>query len=104
MTQHGSFPGRPRGRRAREANDVPEWQGDDATPQDQREVPDRGVRPAGLVEESIPLSGIVFEGRLPSNERWGTSQSGVPPDLTSSGVLPNESASLCAITFASRRS
>ena len=40
MTQHGSFPGRPRGRRARQDNDVPEWQGYDATPQDQREFPD----------------------------------------------------------------
>ena len=46
MTQHGSFPGRPRGRRAREANDVREWQGYDATPQDQREFPDLApIRP-----------------------------------------------------------
>ena len=40
MTQHGSFPGRPRGRRARPDNDVPEWAGYDAVPQDQREFPD----------------------------------------------------------------
>ena len=33
MTQHGSFPGRPRGRRARHEADVPEGQGYDATPQ-----------------------------------------------------------------------
>ena len=46
MTQHGSFPGRPRGRRARQDNDVPEWQGYDATPQDQREFPDLApIRP-----------------------------------------------------------
>ena len=46
MTQHGSFPGRPRGRRARQDNDVSEWQGHDATPQDQREFPDLApVRP-----------------------------------------------------------
>ena len=46
MTQHGSFPGRPRGRRARQDNDVPEWQGFDATPQDQREFPDLApIRP-----------------------------------------------------------
>jgi hypothetical protein len=40
VTQHGSFPGRPRGRRARPDNDVPEWAGYDAVPQDQREFPD----------------------------------------------------------------
>ena len=46
MTQHGSFPGRPRGRRARQESDVPEWQGYDATPQDQREFPDLApIRP-----------------------------------------------------------
>jgi hypothetical protein len=47
VTQHGSFPGRPRGRRARQDSDVPEeWQGNDAAPQDQREFPDLApVRP-----------------------------------------------------------
>ena len=40
MSQHGPFPGRPRGRRARPDNDVPEWAGYDAVPQDQREFPD----------------------------------------------------------------
>lgn len=40
MTQHGSFPGRPRGRRARPSNDVPEWAGYDTVPEDQREFPD----------------------------------------------------------------
>jgi len=46
VTQHGSFPGRPRGRRARQNNDGPEWQGYDATPQDQREFPDLApIRP-----------------------------------------------------------
>jgi len=39
VTQHGSFPGRPRGRRARHDNDGPEYQGHD-TPADQREFPD----------------------------------------------------------------
>ena len=44
MTQHGSFPGRPR--RARQEGDAPEWQGHDATPDDQREFPDLSpVRP-----------------------------------------------------------
>jgi hypothetical protein len=44
VTQHGSFPGQPRGRRARRDNDVPdatvdvpEWAGFDAVPQDQRD-------------------------------------------------------------------
>jgi hypothetical protein len=46
VTEHGSFPGRPRGRRARHDNDAPEWQGYDATPQDQREFPDLApIRP-----------------------------------------------------------
>jgi hypothetical protein len=46
VTQHGSFPGRPRGRRARQNNDGPEWQGYDAIPQDQREFPDLApIRP-----------------------------------------------------------
>jgi len=40
VTQYGSFPGRPRGRRARPDNDVPEWAGFDAVPEDQREFPD----------------------------------------------------------------
>jgi hypothetical protein len=46
VTQHESFPGRPRGRRARHSNDTPEQQGYDATPQDQREFPDLApIRP-----------------------------------------------------------
>src|SRR5262249_35589271 len=36
---------------------------------------------------------MVFEGRLPSKTRWGTSQSGVPSALTCSAVLPKASAS-----------
>jgi hypothetical protein len=46
VTQHGSFPGRPRGRRARQNNDGPERPGHDATAQDQREFPDLApIRP-----------------------------------------------------------
>jgi hypothetical protein len=46
VTQHGSFPGRPRGRRARQDGDVPERAGYDDTPQDQREFPDLApIRP-----------------------------------------------------------
>ena len=40
MTQPGSFPGRPRGRRARHEADVPEGEGYAATPPDEREFPD----------------------------------------------------------------
>ena len=40
MTQHGSFPGRPRGRRARHEADPPEGEGYAATPPDEREFPD----------------------------------------------------------------
>jgi hypothetical protein len=39
VTQHGSFPGRPRGRRARHQADVPEGEGY-AAPPDEREFPD----------------------------------------------------------------
>lgn len=47
MTQDESFPGRPRGRRARQDHDSSEWQGYDAAPQeDQREFPDLApIRP-----------------------------------------------------------
>ena len=46
MTPPESFPGRPRGRRARQDGGVPEWQGYDAAPQDQREFPDLApIRP-----------------------------------------------------------
>jgi hypothetical protein len=40
VTQHGSFPGRPRGRRARHEADLPEGDGYAATPPDDREFPD----------------------------------------------------------------
>ena len=46
MTQHGSFPGRPRGRRARHQADVPDPEGYAAPPQDEREFPDLApIRP-----------------------------------------------------------
>ncbi len=47
MTQHGSFPGRPRGRRARHEADLPEGEGYAATPPDEREFPDLApIRPS----------------------------------------------------------
>src|SRR5262245_62429167 len=54
---------------------------------------------AAGVKRSITM---VLDGRLPSNIRCGTSQSGVPSDLTCSRVFPKASASVCANTFASR--
>lgn len=46
MTHDGSFPGRPRGRRARHDSDVSGWPGHDAAQQDQREFPDLSpIRP-----------------------------------------------------------
>jgi hypothetical protein len=54
VTQHGSFPGQPRGRRARRDNDVPDvtgdvpdWAGYDAVPQDQREFRGPGRHASG---------------------------------------------------------
>jgi hypothetical protein len=47
VTQHGSFPGRPRGRRARHEADPPEGEGYAATPPDEREFPDLApIRPS----------------------------------------------------------
>lgn len=58
MTQHESFPGRPRGRRARQDSGGPEWQGYDATPPDQREFPDLApVRPRGARERDSRMQG-----------------------------------------------
>ena len=42
----------------------------------------------------------MFDGRLPSNTRCGTSHSGVPSAFTCSAVLPKARASACAKTFA----
>jgi len=54
VTQHESFPGRPRGRRARQDNGESAWQGNDATPQDQREFPDLDpIRPRGARERDL---------------------------------------------------
>ena len=70
MTQYGSFPGRPRGRRARPDNDVPEWAGFDAVPEDQREFPDLA-----------PIRGRdarARDGRV--QEEQGTESNGQPYD------------------------
>ena len=77
------------------------------------DVPDRALgEDAVLVERDQlaercrrqPSSRMVFDGRLPSNTRCGTSQSGVPSALTCSAVLPKASASAWAKTLASSMS
>jgi hypothetical protein len=66
VSQHGSFPGRPRGRRARRDNDAPPWQGHDATPADEREFPD--------LPPIRPRETRSRDGRVP--EDWQAQQAG----------------------------
>ena len=84
MTQHGSFPDRPRGRRARHGNDLPDWQsspgspGDrDAIPEDEREFPDlEPIRGRRLSEsDNRGLQGNVGGGR---GRHGAPSQPGAP--------------------------
>lgn len=58
MTQHESFPGRPRGRRARQDDGGPERRGYDAAPPDQREFPDLApIRPREARERDARVPG-----------------------------------------------
>jgi hypothetical protein len=85
VTQHGSFPGRPRGRRAREANDAPEWQGYDATPQDQREFPDLApIRP----REARQRDGRGQGGQPPQPGGYGGYQGADGPGYPQGGQAP----------------
>jgi hypothetical protein len=68
VTQHESFPGRPRGRRARHDGDVPEWQGHDATQDDQREFPD--------LAPIRPREARARDGRPPGGQPGRHSQQG----------------------------
>ena len=75
MTQHESFPGRPRGRRARHDADVPEWQGYDGTPEDRREFPDLApIRP----REARARDGRVQGGQPGQPAGYGGYQGGSP--------------------------
>lgn len=90
MTQHGSSPGRPRGRRARPDNDVPEWAGYDAVPQDQREFPDLApIRPRDARARDGRSQGDRMRGDRvqgdPGQEGWG---SWVPGDWRGDGYPP----------------
>ncbi len=85
MTQHGSSPGRPRGRRARPDNDVPEWAGYDAVPQDQREFPDLApIRPRDARERDGRIQGDRGQ------DGWGQGNPapGVPGDWRGGGYPP----------------
>jgi hypothetical protein len=56
VTHPESFPGRSRGRRARQDNGESEWQGQGAVPSDQREFPDLApVRPQGARERDLRM-------------------------------------------------
>jgi len=68
VSQHGSFPGRPRGRRARHDNDAPPWQGYDATPAEEREFPD--------LSPIRPSEARTRDGRPPAD--WQPQQPGQP--------------------------
>jgi hypothetical protein len=74
VSQHGSFPGRPRGRRARHGNDAPPWQGYDATPPEEREFPDLSpIRPP----EARARDGRT-PGEWPGQADWQPQQTGQP--------------------------
>ena len=73
MTQDGSSPGRPRGRRARPDNDVPEWAGYEAVPPDQREFPDLApIRP----RDARARDGRTHGDRMPSDWTQGDRMQG----------------------------
>jgi hypothetical protein len=86
VTQHGSFPGRPRGRRARRDGDAPEWQGYEATPEDQREFPDlppirpreARARDGGGGGEQGPAGQPGYGGGYPGTGGPGYPQGGQP--------------------------
>ena len=81
MSQHGSFPGRPRGRRARPDNDVPEWAGYDAVPQDQREFPD--LEPIRGRDARARDARDAWDGR-------GQAQGGYPPNTPGQAPWQNQ--------------
>jgi hypothetical protein len=82
VSQHGPFPGRPRGRRARPDNDVPEWAGYDAVPQDQRDT--QGGRVQGGYPPNTP-------GQAPwQNQPWSPQMS---PQGPSQGLSQASQAS-----------
>lgn len=91
MTQNGSsFPGRPRGRRARPENDVPEWAGYDAV-QDQREFPDLSpIRGRDARARDGRIQGDwVQDAPLPDGEGYPAAGTGqAPPQAQQPGFQP----------------
>jgi hypothetical protein len=83
VTQNGSFPDRPRGRRARHGNDTPDWQGRDAVPEDEREFPDlepiRGRRLSEADNRGLPDVGPSGGRGRHSSGRDGSGEQGAPP-------------------------
>jgi hypothetical protein len=84
VTQNGSFPDRPRGRRARHGNDTPDWQGRGAVPDDEREFPDlepiRGRRLSEADNRGLPGDVGPSGGRgRHSSGRDGAGEQGAPP-------------------------
>ena len=84
MTQNGSFPDRPRGRRARHGDDGPDWQGRDVVPEDGREFPDlepiRGRRLSDADNRGLPGDVGPSGGRgRHSSSRDGAGEQGAPP-------------------------
>ena len=69
MTQDESFPGRPRGRRARQHHGESGWQGNDATPHEQREFPDLApIRPQGARERDLRGQGQPGQAAQPDQQ------------------------------------
>lgn len=97
MTQHGSFPDRPRGRRARHGSDS-QWQsspegenpgipgGHDAIPQDEREFPDlepirgRHGRHSVPGAGSVPYAGQSYAGQSYAGQAYAGQPSAAAPD------------------------
>jgi len=75
VTQHGSFPGRPRGRRARHEADLPEGEGYAATPADEREFPDLSpIRPSHA--RSLDARKYDSQGQYDQQQQYGQQQYG----------------------------
>jgi hypothetical protein len=78
VTQHESFPDRPRGRRARHGNDMSDWPGPGAVPDEEREFPDlepiRGRRLSEADNRGLPGG----RGRH-SSGRDSAGEQGAPP-------------------------
>jgi hypothetical protein len=85
VTQHGSFPDRPRGRRARQGDDLSDWRGHDGVPEGDREFPDlepiRGRRLSDADNRGLPGDGGPSgrRGRHSSGRDNPGEQGGSPP-------------------------